>query len=100
MAYPRMEKKSNAKKWLGELVAKAAEFKNGLDKTVFKVQAYDWRRDEWVPSAVVAGWLRDVWAAGGHNVAYYPDNYKLNQPRLKIIRRMIGTNDFPLKPPK
>ena len=99
MAYPRMEKKSNPRKWLRKLVEKVASFKKGLNRTVFKVQAYDWKRDEWIDSATVAGWLKNILAAGGHNIAYYPDNYKLNKPELKVICRMIGTEDFPLKQP-
>lgn len=97
MAYPRMEKKSNPLKWLRKLVAKTATFKKGLDKTVFKVQSYDWKSEEWIDSTTVSLWLKTILAAGGHNVAYYPDDYRVNEPKLKVIRRVIGTEDFPFK---
>lgn len=95
MAYPKMEDVfwffDNS--WLRSLVKKASEYPDGLHKTVFKTQSYDWKRDKWISSSTVNGWIRVLTAAGAHDVAYYPDSYIDNKPEIKVIRDMISTND-------
>jgi biofilm PGA synthesis lipoprotein PgaB len=44
MSYPEMEKVSSPKKWLKHLVSKANKYPAGLEKTIFKIQAYDWKK--------------------------------------------------------
>ena len=44
MAYPKMEEIRDSGIWLRNLVRAARETPGGLDKTVFKIQTYDWRK--------------------------------------------------------
>ncbi len=97
MAYPKMEKVKNSTKWLQKLVQKAKEYPDGIQKTIFKVQTYDWERDKWINSRMVDSWLRTLVSAGAQHIAYYPDNCIDNKPDEKIIRLMMSSEDFPFK---
>ena len=96
MAYPRMEEIFwfNNNSWLSSLVKKASKYPDGLNRTVFKTQAQDWKNDDWIDSKTVDKWLRVLAAAGAHNIAYYPDNYIDNKPEMKIITDMISSKAF------
>jgi len=97
MAYPKMEDVSvfSEDSWLRSLVQKASKFPNGLDSTVFKTQAFDWKKDKWISSSTVNQWLRILVAAGAYHIAYYPDDYIGNRPDLKTISDMISSRYFP-----
>lgn len=97
MSYPMMEKIKNPKLWLKKMVDESKKFKGGIEKTVFKVQTYDWSKSKCIDTGVVVDWLRILIAQGAKNVAYYPDNYVDNCPDEKIIRTIVSTEDFPFK---
>jgi len=42
-------------------------------------------------------WFTTLVSSGARHIAYYPDDYKLNNPRANIIREMISVEDFPFK---
>jgi len=97
MAYPRMEKARNPAGWLKELVKEAGKYRGGIQKTVFKVQTYDWNEKKWIKTKTVNKWLRILVAAGAMHIAYYPDNCIGNKPDERIIREMMSVEDFPFK---
>jgi len=97
MAYPLLEKVDDAKRWLRRLVQEARGYPGGLQKTVFKVQTYDWERSRWIGAETVDSWLRALVSSGARHVAYYPDDYVQNEPDDQIIRLMMSVEDFPFK---
>lgn len=97
MAYPKMEDIFFSERWLRSLVRKAKKYPDGLRKTVFKAQAYDWGKDKWISTETVVDWLRVLLAEGAYNVAYYPDDYTVNEPDAKEIRTVISVQDFPAR---
>ncbi len=97
MSYPEMEKIRHPAKWFRKLVQAASKYPDGIRKTVFKVQSYNWSKKRWIPSREVAGWLHILLEAGAWNIAYYPDDYTVNEPKQKIISRVISDRDFPEK---
>jgi len=97
MAYPRMEGEFFASSWLKRVVSIAKTKKNGLRKTVFKVQTFDWKKNEWIKSATVVDWLRTLMAQGAHHTAYYPDNLYDDKPNKEKIRDVISSKTFPFK---
>ena len=97
MAYPRMEKVRRPKAWLKKMVSLASNHPQGLQKTVFKLQAYDWDRNKWIPSKTIRHWMRVLVAAGARHIGYYPDNFSVDQPQQEIVRTMISVEDFPFK---
>ena len=94
MAYPQMEKAGNPAKWLTRLVEEAKAAK-GLHKTVFKLQAYNWKKERWVGSEALLEEMRDVLVAGGVHLAYYPDNPLENKPDLSTIRLEMSRQTYP-----
>jgi len=95
MAYPQMEKTSHPIQWLRKLVRIAKGSRHNLKKTIFKVQAYDWKRELWLKDGLVLSELRHILAAGGINLAYYPDNFLLNRPELSTIKLEMSTRTAP-----
>lgn len=98
MAYPQMEQVNRPPEWLAGLVAKTKDFHQGAEKTVFKVQAYDWGREAWLEDRLLLGEIRDVLASGGKHIAYYPDNFRINKPSLRKIRLEMSTRTYPFMP--
>jgi len=97
MAYPLMERVTFANRWLKELVRTAAKYPQGLSKTVFKVQAYDWKKERSVKTKNIDRWLRILVSAGAKHIGYYPDNTFEDHPQIRVIRNMISTDDTPFK---
>ncbi len=95
MAYPFQEKVPRPQRWLAGLVRTAKARRGALDKTVFKVQAYDWEKDRWIPANRLNRWMESLVAAGALHIGYYPDDYVNDQPELDTIRSMMSTEDFP-----
>ena len=94
MAYPRMEKIGQPDRWLKKLVGVAKRYPDGINKTVFKVQAYDWNSKKWIETKTIDGWLKTLVASGARNVGYYPDDFVDNEPDAGSIRLMMSTEDF------
>jgi biofilm PGA synthesis lipoprotein PgaB len=97
MSYPIMEGVRNPVPWLKRLVRAAGKHPGGLEKTVFKVQTYDWNRKRWIPARTVNRWLRTLVAAGARHIAYYPDNYLEDKPAGAVVRDMMAAEDFPFE---
>jgi biofilm PGA synthesis lipoprotein PgaB len=97
MAYPRMEEVRHPKKWLKDIVRTARLHPEGTEKTVFKVQTFDWKEDRWIETKTVRKWLRVLVAAGARHVAYYPDDYTRDRPEAGTVRAIISAEDFPFK---
>jgi len=102
MAMPRMENvhRSEENAWLDRLVDSVAKRPGALDKTVFELQAVDWRRsdsagDKPISSKVLAGWMQRLQLRGARNFGYYPDDFSSNHPDLKIIRSVISSAWYP-----
>ncbi len=97
MSYPRMEGVSDVDQWLRSLVRSAKSFPDGLNRTVFKVQSYDWKQKRWIKSQEIKRWLEILVAEGALHIGYYPDNMYIDEPKQEIIREIISTKNFPEK---
>ncbi|NUT13531.1 MAG: poly-beta-1,6-N-acetyl-D-glucosamine N-deacetylase, partial [Cupriavidus sp.] len=69
-------------------------------RTVFELQARDWRGPAAtaagaVDSAVLAGWMQRLQRRGARNFGYYPDDFHNNQPRLEVIRPALSNAWYP-----
>ncbi len=98
MAYPQMEDIDNTSSWLKELVNMAKIQSGGIERSVFKVQSYDWKREQWLGDTVVLEEIRDLLSAGAKHVAYYPDNPLLGKPGLRKIKLEMSTESYPFMP--
>jgi poly-beta-1,6-N-acetyl-D-glucosamine N-deacetylase len=97
MAYPMMEEAHRPVTWLRGLVNKAHAHQGGLEKTIFKLQAYDWNSQDWIDSRTLIGWMRALAAEGAHHIGYYPDDFARDIPAQKTVRMMMSTKDFPFE---
>jgi len=63
--------------------------------TVFKVQAYDWQKKAWLNERFLLEEMKDILSAGGRHIAYYPDNFWIDRPVLKVIKLEMSTKSYP-----
>lgn len=71
MAYPFMDKEEQPYEYLKK-VAQAVKTANGTDKTIVKIQSFDWDEDRWLGADVFAKQLKTLQQAGMKNLGYYP----------------------------
>lgn len=102
MAMPLMEgvplNKSN--EWLDNLVSKVAEYPGALDKTVFELQARDWRTEathEEISGKQLARWMQQLQLSGASSYGYYPDDFINNKPEMSVIRPELSNYWYPQK---
>jgi poly-beta-1,6-N-acetyl-D-glucosamine N-deacetylase len=96
MAYPQMENARRPVAWLERLAAGAAR-PQATDKTLFKLQTYDWRRKKWISEKQLLKQMRAVTASGIRHLAYYPDDLWQKRPDLEIVAREMSTRSRPVK---
>ena len=85
-AMPFMEEAKNPTQWLTQLVQAAAKYPDGLKKTVFELQAVDWKNQQKIPMPVFIEQLELLKKLGVKHIGYYPDNVFDDQPRLKDLQ--------------
>ncbi len=102
MAMPLMEKvpADRADAWLDNMVNTIARYPGALDKTVFELQARDWRKNEnndEIDGKQLAGWMRQLKLSGANNYGYYPDDFINDKPEMSEIRSTFSSYWYPQK---
>ncbi|MCP4748067.1 MAG: poly-beta-1,6-N-acetyl-D-glucosamine N-deacetylase PgaB [Desulfobacteraceae bacterium] len=92
MAYPGMEQVAKPERWLKNLSSKTLENPLAKQKTVFKLQAYNPRRKQWIDDRLLVQQIRSVLGSGIMHLAYYPDNFWEQKPAADIIRMEMSAN--------
>jgi biofilm PGA synthesis lipoprotein PgaB len=98
MAYPQMEKIKRPSPWLEGLVKTTRGFAHGLEKTVFKVQAYDWSQETWIKEEILLHEIRTIFSSGGKHIAYYPDDFSVEKPAIDKMKLEMSTRTYHLIP--
>lgn len=98
MAMPFMENVVNPEAWLKSLVKQVKLTNSGLQKTVFELQARDWKLKRAINTETLKRELQVLAEAGAKHMAYYPDNFLINQPEIEVIRPYISSRNFPYLP--
>ncbi|NDO83684.1 poly-beta-1,6-N-acetyl-D-glucosamine N-deacetylase [Citrobacter sp. NCU1] len=100
MAMPLMEgvsvKESNA--WLEKLVHEVNRIPGAKAKTLYELQALDWRPDGQhrpIDDALLAGWMSVLQLNGVTHYGYYPDDFINDQPAIKVIRPELSQAWYP-----
>jgi biofilm PGA synthesis lipoprotein PgaB len=90
--------------WLDRLVDTVAKRPGALSRTLFEVQAVDWRQPRRadthppVPPAVLAQWMQRLQLRGVRNFGYYPDdfiNQRLQVGAIDSIRPVLSNAWYP-----
>ncbi|SJM96092.1 putative polysaccharide deacetylase associated with biofilm formation; putative lipoprotein [Crenothrix polyspora] len=95
MAMPQMESAENPSAWLSTLIDKIALHPQGLKKTVFELQAVDWKTRQQIPDEEVSTQMELLQRRNALNFGYYPDNFLLNQPSLTMLKTMMSLETLP-----
>ncbi len=97
MAMPFMEGAQNPAAWLEKLAKTVQGHPLGAEKTVFELQAVDWRAGHAGPVAdtTLAGQMNVLEQNGIGNLGYYPENPITGHPDLSVIRPFFSTRDNP-----
>ena len=76
MAYDYMDKRtSDYEFFLGELVQNVKAHDQGMQKTVFKLQTYDWQQQKWIAKEHLTAEIKFLRGLGCRHVGYYPEPY-------------------------
>ena len=94
---PYMENSDNPERFLARLATAVAQHENGLERTIFELQAVDWRNGTPIPADVLAAQMRKLQTAGVKHLAYYPDDFIADRPALDEIRQAISLADYPFE---
>lgn len=95
MTYPLMEKVKKPGLWLKQIVDSVKKYPGAIDKTVFKIQTFDWEKKSFVSNRTINEWLCNLVSNGAKHIAYYPDYYIENHPDLEKIKYIMSLDDFP-----
>ncbi|RYF81683.1 MAG: poly-beta-1,6-N-acetyl-D-glucosamine N-deacetylase PgaB [Comamonadaceae bacterium] len=90
MAMPQMEEAADAQAWLTQLARCVAATPGGPDRTLFELQARDWRTGDAVPDAELARQWQLLLRLGMRHLGYYPDDFHHDQPSLAVLRRHMS----------
>lgn len=94
MAMPLMESVPDGqdREWLARLVQEVRKRPHGLNRTIFELQAMDWRSlpATPVPNTVLQQWIEALQWQGVRHFGYYPDDFHNDQPSLSIIRPALS----------
>ncbi|WP_350613802.1 poly-beta-1,6-N-acetyl-D-glucosamine N-deacetylase PgaB [Pseudomonas sp. HY7a-MNA-CIBAN-0227] len=94
MAMPLMEGQSleDSNAWLEKLVATVKVRPGALQRTVFELQAKDWRTAAApdLSGAQMAEWMGVLKRQGVTSFGYYPDNFLENSPDLNTVRPALS----------
>jgi len=99
MAMPYMEQQDRPLPWLRQLVQAVARRPDGLERTLFELQARDWRTNQPVPDAELARQMRHLQNLGVRHLGYYPDDFVHQQPGVSTAREALSTQWDPVWPP-
>ena len=98
MAMPYMEQAEDKEKFFNDLVKRVKSYPQGLKKTVFELQATNWRNNQPVPAQEMADTIKSLYQQGAMHIAYYPDDPFKNHPDPKIMRDTFGLKTNRLVP--
>lgn len=99
MAMPELEQARRSRRWLENLVRTVASVPGGTQKTVFELQAVNWRTNEPVPANRFTEQMRMVQDKGALHLAYYPDDFKKNNPPIERLIPVFSASPYPAHRP-
>jgi biofilm PGA synthesis lipoprotein PgaB len=99
MAMPYLEQAVDPDNWLDKLVDAVKQHPEGLRKTIFELQTFDWNRPgQRISSAILARQMRLLQRRGAVNFGYYPDDFIRSHPHARDLHRAISLQTYPYRP--
>lgn len=98
MAMPYMEQVEDSAAFYQKLVQRVQQYPQGMQKTVFELQAVDWRKNEKIPTDEIAATIANLYQQGVIHVGYYPDDPIANHPETAPMRKVFEQQPARIKP--
>ncbi len=102
MAMPMMENvpPAETERWLTRLVEEIARRPEGLARTIFELQAVDWRKrvgdsGRQIANEQLLSKMRALVRAGALSFGYYPDDFAKDHPDVAVIGSAMSLRWFP-----
>ncbi len=95
MAMPQLERVSDEARFYGRLIEAMKREPEGVQRTIFELQTFDWHSQRRLPSTQLRDTMRYLQSQGVRNLAYYPDDFIANQPELEHLKQGISLAEFP-----
>ncbi len=95
MAAPRLDRARDSRQFFDALLAAIATRPATLDRIIFQLQAVDRQHDRPVSSADLRDGLQALQARAISQLAYYPDDFLHDQPRLADLRQSMSLAKHP-----
>lgn len=96
MAMPRMEQAVDPEQWMRDLIARVDPVSRR--KTVFELQARDWRTEQPVSTDELVEQMRMLSDAGVRHFGYYPDDFVSGNPELGKVFPAMSLSTYPYPP--
>lgn len=91
MAMPYMEQAKDPDAFYASIVKRVKSYPEGLKKTVFELQATDWRTNTPVSTEELANTISKLYLQGVRHVGYYPDDPIKDHPDPLMLRRVFDS---------
>ncbi|TCM65800.1 biofilm PGA synthesis lipoprotein PgaB [Acinetobacter calcoaceticus] len=98
MAMPYMEQAEDEQKFYQDLVKRVKQYPQGMKKTVFELQAVNWRNNQKIPTQEMAKSIASLYQQGALHVGYYPDDPIQGHPDTAIMRNVFESKPSRLIP--
>jgi biofilm PGA synthesis lipoprotein PgaB len=95
MAMPYLEGATDAEAFYRGLINAVAARPQGLQRTIFELQAVDWRDGRRIDARELERTMRWLQAEGVMHLGYYPDDFISAKPRLRELRSGISLAELP-----
>jgi len=95
MAMPLMEGAPDPDRFIADLVHAVRAQPEGLERTVFELQARDWRTGAAVAGDSLARWIRRLELAGARGIGYYPDDARADVPAIRELFPAFSVRSLP-----
>ena len=89
-----------ANQWLQNLIALAAAYPNGLERSVFFLQARNWKQRSWISDQQLNQWISLCKNNHALNIGICPDDFIGKHPSIDAIYPNFSLHRFPFKAPK
>ena len=88
MAMPYMEGAKDHKQFYLDLIRESKKFDPSLDRTIFELQAVDWKTNKKIPTSEIVSTIQLLENNGVKHIGYYPDDFVASHPEADKIKQV------------
>ncbi|WP_227548195.1 poly-beta-1,6-N-acetyl-D-glucosamine N-deacetylase PgaB [Acinetobacter sp. RF14B] len=98
MAMPYMEESTNHQQFYLDLIAQAKKYDPTLDRTIFELQAVNWRNNQKISTQELAKTMELLKQHGVKHFGYYPDDFVQQHPHASTLQSVFPADHSDHKP--